>query len=175
MKKLPILVMVLSIMLWSCGDANKKETKTNDKKENTELPKKKKVKSLEQRLEEGKIVRTELERYDLQIPKNLIFKETLINAMAFKKSTFITDAIDETTKIELENWFKKQSEDLVNLKWEKTLLQKNDTISGMLFNSYSFKRAQGGESTLNDMLNLASVYNPAKKTYTIYVKPYVIE
>lgn len=159
-------------LFWSCGDTKSKEN-TDKKEKKTEIKKKKQVKTIEQRKEEGKVIRAELEKYNLQIPENFIFKETLINAMAFKKSTFIADNVDETIRIELDNWFNKQSDDLVNLKWKKTILQKNDTISGILYNSYSFKKDQGGQSTLSDMLTISTAYNP-RGTYSMYIKPYVI-
>ncbi len=174
MKKLTVFIAILLLIFWSCKNENPK-TKKQDESEQIEKlePKRKKVKNMKERRKEGKIVRTQLEKYGLQIPENLIFKETLINAMAFKKSTFIADNVDETMKNELDNWYHKQMDELVVSKWEKIPLQKDKIVSGVLFNSNSFKRAQAGTSNVSDMLSITTIYDP-KGVYIVYIKPYVI-
>ena len=174
MKKLTVFIAILLLIFWSCRNENPK-TKKQDESEQIEKlePKRKKVKNMKERRKEGKIVRTQLEKYGLQIPENLIFKETLINAMAFKKSTFIADNVDEAMKNDLDNWYHKQMDELVVSKWEKIPLQKDKIVSGVLFNSNSFKRAQAGTSSVSDMLSIGTVYDP-KGVYIVYIKPYVI-
>ena len=174
MKKLTVLIPILLLIFWSCKNENPK-TKKQDGREQIETlePKKKQPKSLVEIKKEGKIVRMQLEKYGLQIPENLIFKETLINAMAFKKSTFIADNVDEAMKNDLDNWYHKQMDELVVSKWEKIPLQKDKIVSGVLFNSNSFKRAQAGTSSVSDMLSIGTVYDP-KGVYIVYIKPYVI-
>lgn len=171
MKKLTIIIAVLSIILSSCGDSNSKAKDSVNEKANT-VVKKKEIKTIEQRKEAGIAVRAELNKYLKEIPENLVFKESLVNAMGIKKTVFVAENVDAETKIQLDNWVIEESEKLVKANWEKILLQDRVMVSGMEYNSYSFKKAQGGESTATDMLSLTSVHSPDKETFSIFIKPY---
>lgn len=169
MKKLLLLTLAVFTLV-SCGDSNSKKTE----KDSTEKIIKKKVKTLAERKKEGKAVRAELSTSLTEIPKNLVFSNAIMNASGIKKSSFIAENVDEATKNTLDTWFKKQSDDLVAANWEKIVLQEDVTVLDLLTNSHSYRKAQGGDSILTDMLSLSTVYDPKRKTYTLYVKPYTI-
>lgn len=170
MKKLILLALAIFTLV-SCGDSNSKKA-DNNKTEKT--IKTKKVKTVAERKEEGKTVRTELSTYLIEIPEEMVFFNSILNAGGIKKSAFIAENVDEATKNKLDSWFKKQSDDLVAANWEKIVLQEDVTVFDMLTNSHSYRKAQGGDSILTDMLSFSTVYNPKAKTYTLYVKPYTI-
>lgn len=172
MKKLLLLTLAIFTLV-SCGDSNSKKTE-KDKTEKSEKTIKKKIKTLKERKEEGKTARAELSTYLMEIPENLVFSNAIFNASGIKKSSFIAENIDEAAKIKLDDWFKKQSDDLVTASWEKIVLQEDVTVLDLLTNSHSYRKAQGGDSILTDMLSLSTVYDPKRKTYTLHVKPYTI-
>lgn len=171
MRKIAILVSIIVLALYSCSDSKTKKPVSDEVKTEVKI---KKVKTLAERKEEGKEVRKELNNYLKQIPENLVFKEAVVNAMGIKKSVFHAENVDEEARNTIEKWLDEQLKDMVAAKWEKTQLQDDDVISGMTYNSYSLKKAQDGDSSQSDMLNLTSVYSPDNMTYTIFVKPYAI-
>ena len=173
MKKMFLALTITTFLLVACGDNNSKKTKET-KIEQQKTPKKKEVKTIAQRKKEGKVVRTELSKYITNIPESLVFKEAIMNNAGIKKSVFFAENVDEEQKMKLDSWVLDQIKKLENDSWEKLLLQDNVVISGMTYNTYSFKKAQGAESSIVDMLSLTSVYSPDKKSYTIFVKPYTL-
>ncbi len=175
MKKLAILVSILALVIFSCKDSKSKKTKPESiSSEVKSEVKVKKVTTLEERKEEGKIARTELNDYLKQIPENLVFKESVVNTMGIKKYVFVAENLDEIAISDLDKWLTEQMNFMVADKWERSQLQENDVISGMIYNSYSFKRPQRGESGMVDMFSLTSVLSPEQKTFTIFVKAYVL-
>jgi hypothetical protein len=179
MKKAVLLISMFSLVLWSCGDKKAKPQEVNKKtiEVTTKVVNKTKkpTKSIGERKEKGKIVRVDLKKFKLNIPDTLLYLNTVIDGNAFKKSTFKVTSVDENLKKVLDDWYTQQSKDFVSNKWERTRIQNNEKVSGMIFNTYSFKRAQGGKSTLFDVITLTSVYDASRQTYIVYAKPYILE
>lgn len=173
MKNIAILLSIIALSLNSCKNSDSK-TKISESEEIPATVEVKKVKTPEELEEEGNMVRAELKAYFNEIPESFKFKESLVNAMGVRKSVFIAENVNEEAKKQLDKWVQEQSKELVNKNWEKIVLRDNEMISGMLYNSYSFKKLQGGESSLKDIVSLTSVYNTEKETYTIFVKPYTV-
>ena len=178
MKKVFVVIGVLSVMLWSCGDNKVKENKdsqTEVQEKKIERKAKKTTVTLSERKEAGKEVRASFEKYSLKLPEQLLFKSTIIDANSFKKTTFVAENVDEKLRKELDNWLELQVKDFVADKWDKVRLQKDEKLEGLVFNSYSFKKEQGGKSTLFDVISLATVFDASRSSYIVYVKPYVLE
>ncbi len=174
MKKITLLLSIIALSIYSCGDSKSKNVEDEKVKTETIVKKIKKVKTLAERKEEGKVVRTELAEHLKEIPENLVFKESVVNAMGLKKSVFEAEIVDEETNSLIEKWLQEQLSNMEADGWEKSQLQENDVISGIIYNSYSMKRVQGGESTVIEMFSLTSAYAPNLETYTIFVKAYLL-
>ena len=122
MKKLIVLLAILSMIVSSCGDKRSKQEQTREDANIQDsiitVTKKqpKPIKTIAQRKEEGKEVRAELAKFKLQIPDTLLFSESTINNMSFKKYVFVVDIVDESLKKQLDTWVTKQSNDFLSFR-----------------------------------------------------------
>jgi multidrug efflux pump subunit AcrB len=177
MKRISIIVSFVLLIAGACKDTKVKEEKKGEEipvkieKKETKRPKL----TLEERKKLGEAVRADLAKFKLAIPDTLVFFNSVIDANAFKKSTFRVDNVDEKLRKVLDTWYAKQIKDLEKNKWDKTQIQKEEKVSELLINSYSFKKPQGGQSTLYDVISLTSVYDASRQTYQVYIKPYILE
>ncbi len=174
MKNIVFLSLLSVFVLSSC----KNEPKKPEQKENATVEQKvivKKVKSPTELKAEEKEVVKDLLAFGVEVPENMQYKESLINNIGYKKSVFERKDIGEADKNALDQWYQNQVNQLKKNAWDAEIIQKDENISGSIFNMTQFKKAQGGKSTLSDVIQISTAYLPKQKTYLITFKPYEIE
>lgn len=177
MKNIIFFSLLSFFVLSSCKNESKKTEQKGAPavEQNVKVKKVKKIKSPEELQAEEKEVVKDLLAFGVKVPENMNFKESLINNFGYKKSVFEIKDIDEADKNTLDQWYQNQVNQLKKEHWEAETIQKDKNISGSVFNMTQFKKAQGGQSTLSDVLQISTAYLPKQKTYLITFKPYEIE
>jgi len=141
MKKLNLsLTIILAVLLSSCGNtADKKETK--EAKENTEVKEKIVLDNKEDmmaKLSEFKITvpeGMEFRSVDMKVNLNKDFEEDTSHVIYFDMQD-----VDEAKKVELENWYTKQQETLMNNNWTKEdFVENEEMMGGGVYSNVSFK------------------------------------
>lgn len=174
MKNIIFLSLLSFFVLSSC----KSEPKKTEQKEEPAVEQKvnvKKVKSPKELKAEEKEVVKDLAALGVEVPDNIQYKESLINNFGYKKSVFERKDVEEGDTNVFDQWYQNQINQLKKEGWEAETIQKDENISGSIFNMTQFKKAQGGDSTLSDIIQISTAYLPKHNTYLITFKPYEIE
>lgn len=154
----------MTIMFVSCGGEASSNGKKSKKKEYFE-----KLKTYDMNTEEGMSKRL-LDYYKLTIPSQLTFVE--INHKDGRKMILKAENITEEELAELNNWYKKECQRLVDDGYKKTVTQDNTKMMGMIFND-SFYQKKTDYSTSTEWrvnsIGFYSVYKIDKKVYELRI------
>ena len=174
MKKVTLLaavVVVLSVMVWSCGSSS--SDSSSDSSSNGKKSKKQeyfeKLKTYDLDTEEGMLKRLS-DYYKLTTPSQLSFVE--IKNKDDRKMILKSENITEGEFAKLNEWYKKECQRLVDDGYKKTVTQDNKKMMGMIFNdSFYQKKTEYSTSTAWkwNSISLYSVYNIEKKVYELRI------
>jgi len=164
MKNLAVLFsLVFVLSLWSCGGGSGKE-------QASEKPKKETKKKLSLKTQEGMMAK--LDEFGIKVPAPLTFLEISRKSGEYT-AKFNAENVDEAARQKLDAWYQEQLEFFKTNGWSEMemLRRENEVMVGLVHNVYYFKKPRGGGSTLSDIVSLASVYDPKKLEYKLYVSP----
>jgi len=162
MKKLILtLTTFLAILTWSCGGGStQQESKDESEKE--------KGKSFSLSTQDGMM--EVLKACEISIPENLKFIEITKESNEYS-ARFEAENIDETAKNQLDEWFNKQSEELISKGWRKYDVRVNESIVDSIINERILFVPGGKNLPISTGITISSSYDTKDSKYTLYVKP----
>lgn len=162
MKRLTVLFLLVSLVfVWSCGGGS-------EEKKAPKATAKKATKKYSLKTQEGMMKK--LQEFGISIPEELVFVEITKKSSDYT-AKFEKEGIDDTVKAGLDTWHAGLLSQLTANGWKKQDIRVNDKMFGAVYNQNIFMKPQGGGSTLSDALDITTVYDLKKKTYTLYVSP----
>jgi len=161
MRKAAILFTITYFMLcWSCGGGS-------DSEKVSEKPKAKK-KTYSLKTEDGMM--NKLQDMGIKIPLELKFVE--INRKSGEYSAkFVADSVDESTKSKLDEWYQSVILNKEQSGWSKRAIRVDEEMMGSVYNQYILLKPRESGVGFYGGMDITSVHNPDKKTFTLYVQP----
>lgn len=160
MKKLAsIITLIVFAFAWSCGGGS--ETK----KEATVDTTKKAEKSYDLKTKEGMLKK--IQDFNISIPEEMTFVEVKKKSSSYA-AIFEASNLDEPSIEQLQNWYKKEMQELTNEGWRPRPLRENDEMMGFIFNQTIFYKDIEG-TRVTDAIDFSTQLNPKENTFKVTI------
>jgi len=162
MKKLTLtLTTAIAILAWSCGDGSTLQVSKDESEKET-------GKTFLLSTQDGMM--EVLKACKITIPGKLRFIEIMKESNEYA-AKFEAENIDETAKNQLDEWFNKQSEELISKGWRKYDVRVNESMVGSTLNKRILFVPGGKNLPVSTGITITSSFDPKENKYTLYVKP----
>ena len=152
--RLNILILVLPVLLFSCGGESTTEDSENTKTEVT-----RKTTSLSDK--DNMMAR--LGELNIKLPAEMDFVEIKKNSGEYTAHFIATD-LDEAASTKLTEWYEEQCQAFATDGFIRRNIQDNEEMMGMIINHDIFISSSDG-------IDFSSVLDPNEKTFKVYIQP----
>lgn len=160
MKKLAsILTLIVFAFAWSCGGSS-------DTKEEAAVDTSKKAeKSYDLKTKDGMLMK--IKDFNIEVPEKMAFVEVKKKSSSYA-AIFEAKDLDESSIEELQNWYKKEMQELTDEGWKPRPMRENDEMMGLVFNQTIFyKGIEGTRAT--DAIDFSTQLNPKENTFKVII------